>query len=151
MKPQTITSCDNNCDVIYKELNISAILQVQIKNRMQMYIKANKSIYFLWITVRAVTQLYEDTPCAPNQPSYNKSFFTVEWTFWHLFFLKSCIHDRNQYITKNLARTRFFFNKNGKKCLGKYKKCYLFKEFCFFSVKVEKAGCSKVPFPLPHL
>lgn len=88
MKPQTITSCDNNCDVIYKELNISAILQVQIKNRMQMYIKANKSIYFLWITVRAVTQLYEDTPCALNQPSYNKSFFTVEWTFWHLFFFK---------------------------------------------------------------
>lgn len=136
---------------VYKELNISAILQVQIKNRMQMYIKANKSIYFLWITVRAVTQLYEDTPCAPNQPSYNKSFFTVEWTFWHLFFLKSCIHDRNQYITKKLAQTRFFFNKNGKKCLGKYKKCYLIKEFCFFSVKVEKAGCSKVPFPLPHL
>lgn len=136
---------------VYEELNISAILQVQIKNRMQMYIKANKSIYFLWITVRAVTQLYEDTPCAPNQPIYNKSFFTVEWTFWHLFFLKSCIHDRNQYITKKLARIRFFFNKNGKKCLGKYKKCYLFKEFCFLSVKVEKAGCSKVPFPLPHL
>lgn len=56
---------------------------------MQMYIKANKSIYFLWITVGAVTQLYEDTPCAPNQPSYHKSFLKLTGRFgiYCFFFL----------------------------------------------------------------